>query len=85
MRLIDADALKVALRFAESHMIHGESEWLKGYVEGLRAAIAAVKDCATIEAEPVVRCKDCKWYSWCSYHDRMRWKDNDFCSRGERK
>lgn len=55
MRLIDADALLVALRFAESHMIHGESEWLKGYVEGLRAAIAAVKDCATIEAEPVKR------------------------------
>ena len=52
-RLIDANALNVALRFAESHMIHGESEWLKGYVEGLRAAIAAVKDCPTIESEPM--------------------------------
>ena len=52
-RLIDANTLNVALRFAESHIIHGESEWLKGYVEGLRAAIAATNDCPTIEAEPV--------------------------------
>lgn len=47
----------------------------------------------TVDAVPVVRCKDCKHhhYSVCEipYCDRIDygygWKDEDFCSRGERK
>jgi hypothetical protein len=50
-----------------------------------------------VDAEEVVRCKDCKWYSQfismtgkllsegrCEYHSNY-FAEDDFCSRGERK
>lgn len=39
-----------------------------------------------INWSPLVRCKDCKWRdeSTCIVHGAI-WKDNDFCSRGERR
>ena len=42
----------------------------------------------TIDAVPVVRCKDCKHYSgqFCNKNDVYPWpKDNWFCADGERK
>jgi len=53
----------------------------------------AVETAPTVDAVPVVRCKDCKHhhYSECEipYCDRIDygygWKDDDFCSHGERK
>lgn len=50
----------------------------------------------TVEAVPVVRCKDCKHHHYekhfdkrIPYCDRINygygWQDNDYCSRGERK
>ena len=42
-------------------------------------------------AQPeIVRCKDCKYqdsFKWCTYKTRLAWetKDDDFCSKGERK
>lgn len=44
----------------------------------------------TIDAVPVVRCKDCKWFNklGCAINivdDSDRPKENDFCSFGERK
>lgn len=42
----------------------------------------------TVEAEPIVRCRDCKWYreneAYC--WEWVTWSNpDDFCSRGERK
>ena len=78
-RLIDADALLDYFRNE-----HHESE-----------VIEAVKDAPTIDAVPVVRCKDCKWCRYSKVHD-VQWCDhesglcdaivgNEFCSYGERK
>lgn len=42
----------------------------------------------TVDAVPVIRCKDCKWYyiggAKCMYWDGANSGD-DFCSRAERK
>lgn len=56
----------------------------------------ALDDC-DVEFAPVVRCKDCKWYSRfismtgkllsegrCEYHSNY-FAEDDYCSRGERK
>lgn len=53
----------------------------------------AVETAPTVDAVPVVRCKDCKHHHYdrsnipyCSEGDyAYGWKDDDFCSYGERK
>ena len=83
MRLIDADALIALIKKRiKNSMIIG---WL----------CSIIRDAPTIDAVPVVRCKDCKFGDWDSEPNDamvcMRTKDgfwrsgNDFCSYGERK
>lgn len=46
-----------------------------------------IENAPTIDAEQVVRCKDCKHWVWpntCGDEVITRY-ENDFCSRGERK
>ena len=57
-------------------------------------ACEQIKSMPTIDAVPVVRCKDCVMYQssgksglnlgWCPVCSFVRWGD-DFCSYGERK
>ena len=81
MRLIDADAL------LQRAIPHGWStpKWVSDIV---------IDDAPTIDAVPVVRCKDCKHNNerlaltnggvWCEYWGTDPDND-DFCSRGERR
>lgn len=44
----------------------------------------------TVDAAPVVRCQDCKWYQpdadkWCGYFECMGFEPDNYCSQGERK
>ena len=88
MRMIDADALIIAL--------------LDRGIEGVQTDDYAefqqiVEDAPTVDAVPVVRCKECKYYLHSNekcelidtrlhfYETRNRWTDDDFCSWGERK
>ena len=58
-------------------------------------AISCVAACPTIDAVPVVRCKDCKWRTqmipndygskWCGVSGMYPKSEDDFCSYGERK
>ena len=77
MRLIDADAfLKDILTAGIGKTIIEYSESNIGYM---------IRKRPTIDAVPVVRCKDCKHRfedSWCEYVDD---DDNFYCARGERK
>ena len=86
MRLIDADALLDALE---------RKRWYEGADE--LSATVAVVDAPAIDAVPVVRCRDCKWwktnYSWngkehkvcvIEPYEPVR-KPDDYCSMGERK
>lgn len=89
MRLIDADALGIGKANPD---VFEE----KAYAWGWNVAIDVIKKAPTIDAAPVVRCKDCKhfrpceevegesWTGWCAYGDFST--DNlEFCSRGVRK
>ena len=68
MRLIDADVLNLLLGISDRDI------YAKYMLDKM----------PTIDAVPVVRCKDCKHRfkdSWCEYVD----DDNFYCARGERK
>ena len=78
MRLIDADALPK----------------YTGYALSADEVATAVDTAPTIDAVPVVRCKDCVYYQDNNDgypHDGCRWRSDetpdadDFCSFAERK
>lgn len=71
MRLINADALPK----------------YNGYALSADAVARAVENAPTIDAEPVVRCKDCVWKygSECTRFAEVRVSPDDYCSRGEAK
>ena len=82
MRLIDADALeKTAIPFET----HGGGRFI---------ALGSIRTAPTIDAVPVVRCKDCKHnpefktkrkgWVWCR-NFRTEVDATGFCSYGERK
>lgn len=83
MRLIDADE---EAKWASEHILDAKDRY--GILDFLR-------DCSTVDAIPVVRCKDCKYGDYDSKPDGamvcLRTKDGfwrketDFCSYGERK
>ena len=91
MRLGDLDALAENLTM------------LAKYEDGFRAnvilgVVSTVRNTKAIDAVPVCRCKDCKWYGanpydwenedemFCKYWiDYLPTNADDFCSYGERK
>lgn len=86
MRAIDADKLIVSFRTTKklSEMIGsdvGVATW--------DTAEALLEDAPTIDAVPVVRCKDCKHYAeelcWNLYGRCTPVSDMDYCSSGERR
>lgn len=80
MRPIDADAL------LQRAIPHGWStpKWVSDIM---------IDDAPTIDAVPVIRCKDCKWWGLsdhntlgvhtCKKYSGVRF-DSDYCSRAER-
>jgi len=78
MRLTDADALLVAL-------VHGH------YIDKMQCGeIKRMVERYTIDAVPVIRCKDCKWYyrggATCMYWDgENNMRGDDYCSQAERR
>ena len=87
MRLIDADALEAKLK--EQRKLYIDMD-MKGAEHLLvHDVLHHVWEAPTIDAVPVVRCKDCKWSRGfatfaCPMVGRINLKDDDFCSRGER-
>ena len=89
MRLIEADALLKELR--KSCKYHAENS---RELSLLQRDIIIVQEQPTIDAVPVVRCKDCKhWYEKYRHGVDMSackraigyFGANDYCSRAERK
>lgn len=82
MRLIDADALIMALRLEYPMMPmfkESQKEWAIK-TEGYRKAEEVIKDAPSID---IVRCKECKHreeYPCKVYHD-----DDWYCADGERR
>ena len=62
MRLINADELKAKVEAMVKHKIQ-ESDYDYGRNQILDyVADILIEDAPTIEAEPVVRCRDCRWW-----------------------
>ena len=81
MRLIDADMADVVIIYDKSNELTQVSA-IREYIERQRAFLDKFP---TIDAVPVVRCKDCKHRysdSWCEYVDD---DDNFYCAMGQRK
>ena len=80
MRLIDADALKLE-----------ELSLKKGctFLDMALAVIKSVKEAPTVDAKPIVYCKDCKHTTGsklkCSKFNEIQMSGLHFCSYGERK
>ena len=97
MRLIDADALKdMMLQAYNDALPEFDMPWKKKMAHSVTLSFMAdIDEAPTVDAVPVVRCKECKWWrgpiygNRCSYHsgpNHTEFYDADeFCSRGERK
>lgn len=82
MRLIDADKLTKNLTCdIANHPIHGN---FKITMVSVRAAIS---NAPTVDAVPVVRCKDCVSHGNCLTEDTFRIAriENPYCCGGKRK
>ena len=88
MRLIDADALQRRICGAKCGCEYEDCWNEEGCVYD-----HFISNAPTINAVPVVRCWECKWYeksvglcNWCSSDITRNFRDeDDFCSYGERK
>lgn len=83
MRLIDADAL-----IADSCRDCPEELRKRCKTEPACADTKFLFDIPTVDAVPVVRCKECKWTGGdfvCYRGVMVQHKPEDFCSYGERK
>lgn len=85
MRLIDADALNNEL-IERQYSAQSMGVLHSGYPH----MMAIVSKQPTVDAVPVVRCKDCVWFgkAGCAIlivDDSDKPREYDFCSYGERK
>ena len=95
-RLIDANALIEKFRAHRDLFVSAWNEFKemppkdKARVDELGVCIAETLNAPTVDAVPVVRCKDCKWFNapGCAIYivdDTDKPKEDDFCSFGERR
>ena len=88
MRLIDADRLSEAI-YDNVPAPYEDASWAK------ENCLAEIEAAQTVDAVPVVRCRECKHCGTddCIFHikgepadeELLLKLDNDFCSYGERK
>lgn len=93
MRTFDADALM--LHMDASKYIRNNSAYTHGWNDALEYYINYIAEQSTIEAVPVVRCKDCEYgkeetdsytFNYFCRYDGCAWNNGDhFCSYGERR
>ena len=84
MRLIDADKIENKAVPMDSY---------DGFWSGTAVKLSVIRKSPTIDAVPVVRCRECKWWQedddvgHCDNPDGLDnyAKPEDFCSYGERK
>ena len=90
MRLIDADIADVVIIYDKSNELTQVSA-IREYIKRQKAFLDKFP---TIDAVPVVRCRECKYRfknnghskDGCPIIDANIWMDDDdFCSHGERK
>ena len=87
MRLCDLDEIKIQVK-RQYEDCHGYSGNKKGiYREVILAVRSILHSAKTIDAVPVVRCRECTEFDE-TEHECSHWygfRENDFCSHGVRK
>ena len=95
MRLIDADQMSVDesdAYMSAQVQITDDLKWLVNFAAHSKIQML-ISDTPTVDAVPVVRCRDCKYYDpedWggitCKADGGMTYPyDDSFCSQGERR
>ena len=86
-RLIDAYALARAMYHKSFEVDDGRNVWNSGLWIRYKIFEEAIRDAPTIDAVPVIRCKDCVYFSgdgfYCEYD--MLVQSYDYCSKGKKK
>lgn len=81
-------ALQEAIRRIEKKVdeVYGypKTEYAEGYVNACKAAIKMLKSLSTVDAVPVVRCKDCLHNRACEIQYHAQAGDLFFCGAAER-
>ena len=96
MRLIDADELRKDIVERGTQLSGCYSAGIARYMDRMLANVLADVDISpTVDAVPVVRCKDCKhcntdwamgkWYGSCKIWNTHSVMDDWYCVNGERK
>ena len=98
MRLIDADKLEAAIQGTASDVAMNapyEPEWFTRLAQRQVEILDIVDEMPTVDAVPVVRCKDCRFWSdgvaGCTDHVKVckigfyMIHENGYCVHGERK
>ena len=88
MRLCDLDEIKIQVKrqYEDCHGYSGNKKAI--YREAILAVRSILHSAKTIDAIPVVRCRECRYRSkdGCPIIGANIWMDDDdFCSHGERK
>ena len=85
MRLIDADALTMLLHDDIDGLDKEfpNDKQVKPYMCGVKMALSFIETAPTIDAVPVVRCKDCFLYGECQA--AKFYGDDGYCSCGGRR
>lgn len=85
MRLIDGDKLQeFPIRANRCDKEHAN----KHFLNGIETVLEYAEQLPTVDAEVVVRCKECKWAGGdfvCYRGVMVQHKPEDFCSYGERR
>ena len=84
MRLIDGDKLQeFPIRANRCDKEHANEH----FINGIESVMEYAEQLPTVDAEVVVRCKDCKhlFGTLCTVCGLLPRKPEDFCSYGERK
>ena len=91
MRLIDADALDAEMYHKSFEVDDGRNVWNSGLWIRYKIFEEAIRDAPTIDAVPVIRCKDCKHWacddseSYCNELGIFGTDMNSYCSYAKRK
>jgi hypothetical protein len=87
-KLIYADSGKIAAEYMKKHLVHSDSDFLRGYLTGVEALATGLAKLPPVYAVEVVRCKDCVHYEneICWNPSSLLLASHDsFCSYGERR
>ena len=83
-KLLDADTFDERIRLDVGLC---EEELTEDFKDGISTILEMMKTAPTVDAVPVVRCKDCKSFShgYCRFHDAKFVRPDGYCYWGERK